>query len=215
MTHQAAGWFRRRGVRLAGILSGVLPAVGLIATYAAGGFVIDPVKEITIRTGRLAITFLLLSLACTPAAVITRVGRLVQARAPLGLWALAFAGAHALAFVGWDYRFDLALLGLDIAYQRYVLVGAGAFLLLALLGVTSIPSVRSGMGRWWRRVQRTVYLAAGLAVWHVLWVKKNPLEAWLYPVILIALLGLRLPPVRRAIARLRRARSVEESKETV
>ncbi len=204
MVRKEVGRSRREVVRLIATLSGVVPSLWLVRTYASGGLMIDPVKEITIRSGRLAITFLLLSLACTPLMILTGSGRLLQARGPLGLWALAFAGVHALAFVGWDYRFDPALLRAGVAYQPFVWVGMVAFLLLAGLGVTSIPELRKRMGRWWRRVQRMTYLAGGLAVWHVLWVKKSPWEAWGYPVVLVGLLLIRVPPVRRAIRRWRR-----------
>jgi methionine sulfoxide reductase heme-binding subunit len=204
VTEKGARWARRWGLRVAANLTGLVPAVWLVRTYASGGFFIDPVKEITIRTGRLAITFLLLSLACTPVVTLTGISRLTQARRPLGLWSLAYAGAHALAFAGWDYRFDLGLLLQDLAYQRFVLVGAGAFLFLVVLGVTSIPGLRKRMGRSWRRVQRTAYLAGGLAVWHVLWVKKDPREAWLYPALLALLLVVRVPIVRGALVGLRK-----------
>ncbi len=192
MTRTAAGSLRRSWVRVVANLA-----------YATGQFMFDPVKAITVRTGRLAIAFLLLSLACTPAAVLTGFGRVLQARRPWGLWSLGYALLHFLTFAGWDYRFDLRLLWGGIAYQPFVLVGAGALLLLATLGVTSWPGLRRKMGRSWRWVQRLVYLAGVVDVWHALWVKKSFWEAWWYPVILGALLMMRVPPVAGAITRLR------------
>jgi DMSO/TMAO reductase YedYZ heme-binding membrane subunit len=51
-------------------------------------------------------------------------------------------------------------------------------------------------------VQRLVYVAVVLDVWHVAWAKKNAWEVW--PAIAIAamLLLLRIPPVRRMLVRL-------------
>ncbi len=121
----------------------------------------------------------------------------------MGLWALAFAGAHFLTFAGLDYRFDLPLLWIGLAQQPFVIVGAVAFLLLLVLGVTSVPGLRDSMGRSWPWVQRLVYVVGAMAVWHVLWVKKDPWEAWRYPVILGVLLALRIPPLRVAISGLR------------
>jgi methionine sulfoxide reductase heme-binding subunit len=198
-------WLRRYGVRILANLLALVALAMLAWGLAAGRFFIDPVKEITIRTGRLAVAFLLLSLACTPIFTLTGFGRILQARRPLGLWSMVFAALHFLAFAGWDYRFDPALLRIGIFAQPFIIVGLAAFLLLLVLGVTSIPALRGTMGRTWPWVQRLAYVAAGLSVWHIIWVKKNPLEAWEYPVILAGLLLLRIPLVKRTIVRVRKS----------
>ncbi|MGC9468947.1 MAG: sulfite oxidase heme-binding subunit YedZ [Anaerolineae bacterium] len=197
-------WLRKRWIRIVANLGALVPLLTLVWTYAAGRYVIDPVTEIMVRTGRLAVTFLLLSLACTPVAVVTGFSRILQARRPLGLWSLGYATLHFLTFAGWDYRFDLSLLRIGIFDQPFVIVGLGAFLFLVGLGVTSLPALRERMGRSWRWFQRLVYLAAALDIWHILWLKKDPWEAWRYPVILAVLLILRIPHIRRGMARVRK-----------
>lgn len=196
-------WLRTNWLRL-GVHVVALAFAGRLAWWlATDRFLIDPVRETVTRTGRLGIAFLLGSLACTPLLVVTGWGRVMRARRPLGLWSLAFAGLHVLAFAVWDYRLDLALLRIAIFAQPFVLVGAGALFILIVLGVTSLPRLRKGMGKSWVWVQRLVYLGAVLDVWHVLWLKKNPLEAWRYPALLGLLLLARLPPLQRALRRLR------------
>ncbi len=197
-------WMRKHWLRVAVHMGGLVPLVLIFWWLATDRFVIDPVKLITLRTGRLAISFLLLSLTCTPVAVVTGFKRVLRLRQPLGLWALAYTILHFLTFVGWDYRFDPALLRIGIFAQPFVLVGMGAFLLLLVLGVTSLPGLRQRMGRAWRWVQRLVYLASALAVWHIMWVRKDPWEVWRYPVLLAILLLLRIPHIRRIIVRVRR-----------
>jgi methionine sulfoxide reductase heme-binding subunit len=198
-------WLRRHGIRLLANLVALLSLVALGWALSAGRFFIDPVKEVTIRTGRLAVAFLLLSLACTPIFTLTGFARILQARRPWGLWSMVFATLHFLAFAGWDYRFDLALLRIGIFAQPFVLVGLAAFGLLLVLGVTSIPALRGKMGRTWVWVQRLTYVAAVLGVWHILWVKKNPWEAWQYVAILAGLLLFRIPPLKQAIVRARKS----------
>jgi methionine sulfoxide reductase heme-binding subunit len=127
-------WLRRHGIRLLANLVALLSLVALGWALSAGRFFIDPVKEVTIRTGRLAVAFLLLSLACTPIFTLTGFARILQARRPWGLWSMVFATLHFLAFAGWDYRFDLALLRIGIFAQPFVLVGLAAFGLLLVLG---------------------------------------------------------------------------------
>jgi methionine sulfoxide reductase heme-binding subunit len=198
-------WLRKHGIRT---LANILALASLAALgwgLASGRFFIDPVKQVTVRTGRLAAVFLLFSLACTPIFTLTGFGRILQARRPLGLWSMVFAALHLLAFAGWDYRFDLNLLRIGILDQQFVIVGLAAFVLLLVLGVTSLSALRGTMGRTWPWVQRLVYPAAILAIWHILWVKKNPLEAWQYPAVLVGLLVFRIPPLRRVIVKLRRS----------
>jgi sulfoxide reductase heme-binding subunit YedZ len=191
------------------IVHGVaLAFVGRLTWWlATDHFLIDPVREVITRTGRLGLAFLLASLSCTPLVLLTGWGRVMRMRRPLGLWSLAFALLHFLAFAAWDYRLDFSLLRIAIFDQPFVLVGAGALLILVVLGVTSLPRLRKRLGKTWPWVQRAVYLGVVLDVWHVLWLKKNPLEAWRYPAILIFLLLLRLPPVRRSLRRLRRLKT--------
>ncbi|MGC9523389.1 MAG: sulfite oxidase heme-binding subunit YedZ [Anaerolineae bacterium] len=197
---RARDWLTRNWLRLLVHLGGLTLLALLVWSLRSGRFFIDPVQAVTLRTGRLAITFLLLSLACTPVAAITGLRRVVRARRPLGLWALAYTALHLLTFIGWDYRFDRALLRTGVLEQPFVLIGFGAFLLLAALGITSLQGLRVRMGRFWRPFQRLIYLAAALDVWHVLWLRKDPWEVWYYPVILAGLLVLRIPPVGRTIA---------------
>lgn len=198
-------WFRRNWLRLL-VNLGALVLLARLGWWIAGDrFFFDPVKEITIRTGRHALTLLLLTLTCTPLALLTGWSRLRRARRPLGLWSLGFATLHVLTFAGWDYRFDPALLRIGVFSQPFVLVGLGAFLLLAIPGVYSIPRLRKRAGRAWIWVQRLVYLAVILDVWHVVWAKKNILEAWQPLAIVIVLLLLRIPLLQAQLVRLRKA----------
>ena len=197
-------WLRRHWLRLGVNVAALVPLALLVWWLVTDRFSLDPVKQITIRTGRLAITFLLLSLACTPLASLTGVARIRRARRPLGLWSLVYTALHFLTFAGWDYRFDPGLLRIGIFSQPFVLVGMGAFLILLVLGVTSWPGLQRSMGSSWRWVQRGVYVAAVLDVWHVLWLKKSAWEAWRYPAILAVLFALRIPKIRMGVERLRK-----------
>ena len=118
---------------------------------------------------------------------------------------MAYTTLHLLRFAGWDYVFDPAFMKIGLFSQPFVLERLVAFLILLVLGVTSLRSIRRRMGRTWHLVQRLVYLAANLDVWHVLWLKKSPWEAWPYIVILAVLLVLRLSPVKSLVTRVREA----------
>ena len=176
----------------------------MLVNLIRGVYFIDPISALLIRTGRTALAFIFLSLACTPLSFVLGFNRLVLARRPLGLYALFYAVGHAGVFIGWDYGLDLALLWQAIAYQPFVVVGAVGLVILIGLGVTSLAASRRSMGRWWRPVQRSVYLSAILIVLHVMWQAKDPWEAGWAVVILVVLLGVRLPWIRRGIVRVRK-----------
>jgi methionine sulfoxide reductase heme-binding subunit len=185
--------------------AGLLPAVWLIVNLLRSAYFIDPISALLVRTGRVALISLFLSLACTPLSFVLGFRRLMLARRPLGLYALAYAVGHVGIFVGWDYGLDFSLLWQAIAYQPFVVVGAVGFVILVGLGVTSISAVRRRMGRWWRPFQRSVYGAGILIVLHVMWQAKKPWEAWREVVILVVLLVIRLPWVRRRVVEVRKA----------
>ncbi len=186
-------------------VAGVLPAVWMIVNLLRGAYFIDPISALLVRTGRAALIFLFLSLACTPLVFVLGFKRLMLARRPLGLYALFYAAGHVGIFVGWDYGLDLTLLWQAIAYQQFVVVGAIGFLILVGLGVTSFPFVRRRMGKGWRPFQRLVYLAGMLIVLHVMWQAKEPWEAWREVVILVILLVVRIPWIRRRITEIRKS----------
>jgi sulfoxide reductase heme-binding subunit YedZ len=181
----------------------LLPLAQLVWKYVQGAFLVDPVLEITTRTGRLALLLLVLSLACTPLYTLLGWAGFLRVRRALGLYAFLYAGLHGLTFVGLDYRFDLGLLGPAILDAQYVLVGMAAFLVLLPLAITSTRRWQKRLGKAWRRLHRLAYLAGLLAIVHFAWLVKDLRDPLRYGGVLAALFVLRLPPVRRAIRGLR------------
>jgi sulfoxide reductase heme-binding subunit YedZ len=186
-------------------VAALLPLAYLLWAYWRGLFFIDPVKQITTRTGRTALILLILSLACTPARAVFGVKQVLRLRRPLGLYAFLYAGLHFLTFIGLDYGFDLDLIALDISDQRYVLVGFAAGLLLLALAVTSTRGWQKRLGKNWKRLHRLAYLAAILAIVHFVWLVKDIREPLPYALVLALLLLVRIPAIRKALADARRS----------
>ncbi len=181
----------------------LLPLASLAWYYWQGLFFVDPIRQITTRTGKAALIVLVLSLACTPIDTIFGFKKVLRVRGALGLYAFMYASLHLLTFVGWDYGFDLDLLGPAIFDQRFVLAGCAAFLLLLPLAITSTRGCQRRLGRNWKRLHRLVYLANILATLHFVWLVKDTREPMRYGVIVALLLILRIPPVRKAISYVR------------
>lgn len=191
------------------------PLAWLAWQYSQGTFLVDPIRQITTRTGKTALILLVLALACTPIATIFGFKRVLRVRRALGVYAFVYAGLHFLTFSGLDYRFDLELLGQAILDQRYVLVGFASGLLLLILAITSTRGWQKRLGRTWKRLHRLVYLAGILAIAHFFWLVKDVREPLRYAGIVLVLLLLRIPRVRRAISRMRHRLRLEPGLRTI
>lgn len=195
---------------------GALAPLGvLLARWALGRLTFDPVRAAILSTGRTALTLLVLSLACTPMRVLTGWQEIARARRPLGLYGFGYAALHLTLFAGVDYGLDLRLLWAEIAGKRFIQAGLAAFLLLLPLALTSRRQESSTqgwmlrLGWWWRPLHRLAYVAVSLAVLHWLWlIKVNRPWPWIYGAVVLMLLALRLPLVRKRLVRWRRKDSL-------
>ena len=196
-------WLKRRWLQALVHVGALLPLTWIVWNYAQGGFIIDPIKEITTLTGRAALILLLLTLACTPANTLFGFKQPLRVRRAVGLYAFLYASVHFLVFAWLDYRLDLQTLLPAMLKQRYVLVGIAAGLILLALALTSTRGWQKRLGKVWKKLHRFVYLAGILVIVHYLWLAKDPGEPLRYGFALAVLLALRIPQVRRAISRFR------------
>jgi len=185
-------------------LAALAPLVVLAWDYAQNQLTANPIREITLRTGRAALVLLVLSLACTPIYVVSGFQPVLRLRRPLGLYAFLYAALHGLTFAGLDYGFNLALIGEEVRQKRFVQVGFLAFLILLPLALTSTRGWMARLGRNWKRLHRLVYLAALAAVVHYVWaVKADVRKPLLYGAIVVALLVFRIPAVQNGVRNVR------------
>jgi methionine sulfoxide reductase heme-binding subunit len=182
----------------------------LIWDAIANNLTVNPIQALTLRTGRYALTFLLLSLACTPASSILGLKQAIKVRRPLGLFAFFYAALHVSIFVLLDYGLNLRLILEAMFEKRYLLVGAGAFTILLFLAVTSFNWWKKRLKKNWKRLHRLVYLAGILVIVHFIWASKGDLQTFsgeiirpiLYGIVLIGLLVVRWRPVKQNISAL-------------
>lgn len=172
----------------------LLPAALLLAGLLRGTLGADPVAALLWQTGLWALRLLLASLAITPLQRLTGWRWPIRFRRQLGLFAFFYACLHLAVYAVFDRSLDLAAVWEDIVERPFITVGALAFLLLVPLAATSTRAAIGRLGPRWQQLHRLVYLAAGLAVLHYLWLVKADLRPPLiYAAILAALLLLRLP----------------------
>lgn len=184
-------------IRIVVHIAALLPLVVLVWNFAQGNLTANPIREIQLRTGALAINLLMLSLACTPINILTGFRPVLLLRRPLGVYAFFYALLHFINFIGIDYGFNFALIREDLFAKQYALAGFASFILLLPLAITSINRLRQRLGKNWQRLHWLVYLAASLAVVHYVWQTKVDIRLpFIYGGVLVILLAIRLPVVR-------------------
>lgn len=173
-------------------------------------FSINPIQELEQRTGRHAITLLVLSLLCTPMNIIFKWSEPLKRRRTLGLYAFMYVFIHVLIFVNLDYGLAWSLIVQTVFEKPYIVVGLIAFLMLIPLALTSFDIWKIRLGKNWKRLHQTVYILAPLAILHYAWSKKGDIftlsgdisRPLTYAIILAIFLILRIPPVKKYIASL-------------
>jgi sulfoxide reductase heme-binding subunit YedZ len=196
---------RRKLMRWAMHAIALFPLAWLLFDYWFGLLGPEPIRAITLRTGKAAIILLVLSLACTPANILFGWKYALTMRKPLGLYAFMYVCLHLLTFVWLDYGFVLPLIVEEIVARRYALVGFIAFLLLVPLALTSNKYSMKRLGKNWKKLHTLVYLIGVLAVVHYIWLVKNAYtQPLIFAAIVAALLIIRLPAVKQFFLHSRR-----------
>jgi sulfoxide reductase heme-binding subunit YedZ len=168
----------------------------------------NPIQALEQRTGRHAITLLVLSLACTPLNNLFGWRELIKRRRALGLYAFLYATIHVIIFVDLDYGLAWSLIVQTILEKPYIVVGVISFLMLVPLAFTSFDNWKKRLGKNWKRLHQFIYWIAPLAALHYAWGKKGDffrlqgeiIRPLIYSSIIILFLVMRLPPVKRALA---------------
>src|SRR5687768_338921 len=185
--------------------------IHLIFDLATGNLSANPIQELEQRTGRHALTLLVLSLACTPLNTLFKWSEPLKRRRALGLYAFLYATIHVIIFIDLDYGLAWSLIIQTIFEKPYIIVGMIVFLMLIPLAFTSFDIWKKRLGKNWKRLHKLIYLIAPLAVLHYAWGKKGDffrlqgeiILPLIYAVIVTLFLIMRIPQVRKALASLR------------
>jgi sulfoxide reductase heme-binding subunit YedZ len=171
----------------------LIPALLLVGDAFTGGLGVNPIEDITHRTGDWALRLLLLTLAVTPLRRLAGWHGLIRFRRMLGLFAFFYAVLHFSTYLIFDHFFDLLSILDDVAERRYVTAGFVGFVLMIPLAVTSTQGWIRRLGKRWASLHRLVYASALAGVVHFLWLVKIDIgEPLIYAAVLTALLAARV-----------------------
>ena len=165
---------------------------------------VNPIQDWTLRTGKPALVLLVSSLSCTPLNIVLGWRNIIPARKWLGLYAFGYAAIHFVIFIYLDYGLQWKFIWQDVGTKLYVIVGFTALLILLPLALTSTKGWQRRLGKLWKKLHQWVYAAGVLAVFHYVWVvKADYREPAAWGVLLGLFLLVRIPVVRKRIARMR------------
>jgi len=153
-----------------------------------GAFPNDPLKFTADLLGITAIQFLIATLSVTPLRSYMKIN-FVKYRRLLGLWTFTYAFMHSLFFFIVENEGSVSMM-MEDAYRRpFVFFGLSAFLILAMMAVTSPKKLYSKFVKW----HKLVYLATVLIALHFMMSQKViGMDVVVYVGVLAGLLVLRL-----------------------
>lgn len=196
-------WRRRplpRGIKPAVWVLWLAPLGVLIGAAVTDNLGANPAEALIRDLGDWALRALCLALLVTPLRLVLAWPALGGLRRLLGLFAAAYAGWHALAYVWLDQAWVWADVWRDVLKRPFITVGVLATVGLMLMAVTSPQAVRRRLGsQRWQRLHQSVYLVAVLAILHFAWMragKQDFAEVWVWGSVAAVLLASRWPPVR-------------------
>jgi sulfoxide reductase heme-binding subunit YedZ len=194
-----------RWVKAAVFLVCLVPAAALVWGAFQDALGANPIEYITRSTGTWTLRFLAITLAITPVRKLAGWPKLIRFRRMFGLFAFFYGVLHLTTYAWLDQFFDFPGMVKDIMKRPFITVGFLAFLLMALLALTSTAGwIRRLGGRRWQMLHRLVYVSAVLGVVHYYWLVKSDIRL---PLAYGAIIGVLL--LYRVLHALRAARAFQ------
>jgi sulfoxide reductase heme-binding subunit YedZ len=201
-------WRDRHG-RLIPIKAAVLPALfvpGAVLAFwwATGTLGSRPVIELIHGTGLWMVRLMMISLAVTPARAVFDWPKLLLVRRMVGVAALGYGLTHLSLYVV-DQNFHLGMVVSEIVRRFYLTIGFVTLSGLSVLGATSTDAAVRRLGPRWKRLHRSLYVLAVLALLHYfIQSKANVSEAVMFAGFFVWLMAWRAVPAgwQRSVATL-------------
>ena len=180
----------------------------LLFDFLTGRLSANPIQDLERRTGRHALTLLVLTLLCTPLNTVFKWSEPLKRRRALGLYTFLYVTVHVIIFADLDYGLAWSRLYQEVIEKPRLIVGFLALLIFIPLAITSFDIWKKRLGKNWKRLHQLIYVIAPLAVLHYVWSKKGNIlslqgevvKPLVYGIIVSIFLLIRIPPVRRALA---------------
>lgn len=177
----------------------LIPVPWLLYLGMTGGLGREPISALEHELGQIALQLLIVGLCITPLRRFLGVN-LLKFRRTVGVLAFTYVALHLLVWAVLDVQ-SVDRVWADIIKRPYITIGMTAFVLMVPLAITSNNKSVRVLGAVWRKLHLLTYPIAILAAVHFIWLSKvfEP-EPLIYLAIILGLLALRVPKVRRKAA---------------
>jgi sulfoxide reductase heme-binding subunit YedZ len=177
----------------------LIPVPFLLYQGLTGGLGREPIRALEHELGQIALQLVIAGLCITPLRRFVGVN-LIRFRRTLGVLAFSYVALHLLVWAVLDVQ-ALDRVWADIVKRPYVTIGMAAFVLMIPLVATSNNRSVRALGAAWRKLHLLTYPVAILAAVHFIWLSKGfQLEPLVYLAVILALLALRVPGLRKKVA---------------
>lgn len=177
----------------------LIPVPVLLYMGVTGGLGVDPVKALEHELGEIALQLVIIGLCISPLRRFFGIN-LIKFRRTMGVLAFTYVALHLLVWAVLDVQ-ALDRVWADIVKRPYITIGMAAFVLMIPLVATSNNRSVRALGAVWRKVHLLTYPIAILAGLHYIWLSKGfQLEPLAYMAVILALLALRVPNLRKKVA---------------
>ncbi len=170
-----------------------LPWVAMLVTFAR----LHSWSLLIAQSGEWSVRLLILTLAVSPARIVMKQLHmdphwpmwLMKRRRDLGMACFLYALLHLSFYLVRQWNIHVVLFDLqDMAYA----MGWIGFVTLLALAITSNDASLHSLGRWWKPLQRLVYVSAIAAFLHWYLIRQDHSALWLHLLPLLALEAYRL-----------------------
>lgn len=177
----------------------LIPVPCLLYLGMTGGLGREPIKALEHELGEIALQLLVVGLCITPLRRFLGLN-LIKFRRTLGVLAFSYVVLHLLVWAVLDVQ-ALDRVWADIIKRPYITIGMAAFLLMIPLAMTSNNRSVRKLGVMWRKLHLLTYPVAILSAVHFIWLSRGfQLEPLVYLGLILGLLALRVPTLRRKAA---------------
>ena len=187
------------------------PLLWLVIQWFSNNLGANPIQATTQYTGRFAVSWLLLTLACTPLYLLgLDIAR--KFRRPLGLYTFMYASLHLLTFVVLDYRLQIGFILKNLRFQVFILPGLLGFLIFLSLALTSNKWSIKKLKNHWKTLHRFIYLAGVAVLVHAYWARKFDRRLIIaFAVIFVTLMIFRIPALQKWLREKKKERKAAHS----
>jgi methionine sulfoxide reductase heme-binding subunit len=147
------------------LLGCIAPGAVIFYWLVTGTFADRPIHTTLQWIGLWNIRFIVMALAITPFASVLDWPKLLLVRRMVGVTAAVYVLVHFILYVAYD-NWRLPMVASEVVLRFYLSIGFVALLGLLALAATSTDAVMRRMGRGWKRLHRSIYLIAALALLH-------------------------------------------------